>query len=798
MNREISLKPINTPQTTSNHASEIPLKPKQSGRKIVSDEEIWQIQPEGSAVVLPENAAVSSQAPEPMVEVITHSEAVPATTVGQSSGGVTWWGLGAGLVALGGIGAAVGGSGGGSGNSSAANAGGQAAPTTPSTPTPPPVVAAEMTVSRAYYLGGKTANFSGSTTSKFDTGSLKYSGGAVKMSETDVLAKYTQMYGEGKIAANLQAAYRPDSDNDGVIDMHDKNPNMWDVSDRDLRMFSALAYAKEEEIKAIFTHNQETVISEFNQKRYGNYADVRELTTNWEVLKFHNGSDVPLLGSGLDYTIFGNGRKADGSYQNVVIAFRGTSNAADLGADGSIFLGWIPKQSKDTSKILQDLEQFRPENIHITGHSLGGYNTQYFLSHHLMNGNSVWADKFVHSAIFNPAILKTRLLSRGILEEARANTDQLLKTFYLDDTDKTHQIYKTRSTSYVIQGEWVSDLLGSYDNTTVLTNPNFNESHALLTFFEQDSQLKAFFSKGYRVDTHYKNDDTDRDGLTDIQERRLGLNEKLSDENKDTDRDGFSDLLEMKLGHDFLSAKNKIDLKHYYDIKTHEAEFLSVVNTETESGKLVGTVGVEMFAQVIDNQLVYTKIANSTDTAINWTPADWQTWQQDGAIITQGTTGNDKLSGSLKSEIIWGGKGNDVLDGHQGNDVLIGGAGNDWLRGGEGNDYLIGGAGTDTLHGGVGADVLVLTGQGLDTIVAFETGVDKLDLSQVRHQFADHKNNFAWASVFSDTAKAGQSALVFDEQTDTLSYQDKAGQLTAWARFDEDVSATAVRDALIG
>lgn len=623
-------------------------------------------------------------------------------------------------------------------------------------------------------------------------------GNAVKMDESDLLAKYTKIYGESKIKANIQAAYRPDSDHDGVIDIHDKNPNVWDVSERDLRLFAALAYAKEEEIKAIFEHNNETVISEFNQKRYGNYADVRELTGDWEVLKFHNGSDVPLLGSGLDYTIFGNGKKTDGGYQNVVITFRGTTNAADLGADGSIFLGWIPQQAKDTSQILRDLNQFKPEKINITGHSLGGYNTQYFLSHYLMNGNSVWANKFVHSAIFNPAILKTRLLSRGILKEARANTDQLLKTNYLDDTDKTHPIHKTRSTSYVIQGEWVSNLLGSYDNTTVLTNPNLNKSHSLLTFFQQDKQLKELFSKGYRVDSHYKNDDTERDGLTDIQERQLGLNEKVSDAKKDTDRDGFSDLLEMKLGHDFNNAKDKIDLKHYYDIKSDEAEFLSVVTTETQSGKLVNTVGVEMFAQVIDNKLVYTKIANSTDTPIAWTDEDWQAWQDSGSLIVQGTTQNNHLKGSLKNEILWGGKGNDTLDGYEGNDVLIGGAGDDWLRGGGGKDILIGGSGNNILDGGEGADRFVLSKQGFSTIVSFAAQEDKLDVSEFQAAFQESDGAKPTLSqILHESTQTGKAALIFDANSDTLSYQDKNGQLTALARFDADVTAEMLRNSLI-
>lgn len=51
---------------------------------------------------------------------------------------------------------------------------------------------------------------------------------------------------------------------------------------------------------------------------------------------------------------------------------------------------------------------------------------------------------------------------------------------------------------------------------------------------------------------------------------------------------------------------------------------------------------------------------------------------------------------------------------------------------------LIGGAGNDTLHGGAGADIFVLNQSGADTIVAFESGVDKLNLSEFRGLLADN------------------------------------------------------------
>jgi serralysin len=50
--------------------------------------------------------------------------------------------------------------------------------------------------------------------------------------------------------------------------------------------------------------------------------------------------------------------------------------------------------------------------------------------------------------------------------------------------------------------------------------------------------------------------------------------------------------------------------------------------------------------------------------------------------------------------------------------------------GGDGDDIILDGAGTNTLAGGEGADVFVLTADGMnDTIIDFEPGIDRIDLS---------------------------------------------------------------------
>ena len=90
-----------------------------------------------------------------------------------------------------------------------------------------------------------------------------------------------------------------------------------------------------------------------------------------------------------------------------------------------------------------------------------------------------------------------------------------------------------------------------------------------------------------------------------------------------------------------------------------------------------------------------------------------------------GGDGNDSIYGGYHNDRLYGDAGNDTLDGGGDSDTLDGGAGNDLLLGGAGNDSLIGGTGVDTFDGGLGNDTItveaddylyVLGGGGSDTI----------------------------------------------------------------------------------
>ncbi len=65
-------------------------------------------------------------------------------------------------------------------------------------------------------------------------------------------------------------------------------------------------------------------------------------------------------------------------------------------------------------------------------------------------------------------------------------------------------------------------------------------------------------------------------------------------------------------------------------------------------------------------------------------------------ITKNNIDGNDKLTGTDKSDIIWGNSGKDIICGGSSADILIGGEGDDTIYGGSGHDVLIAGNANDS------------------------------------------------------------------------------------------------------
>ncbi|MEM9002166.1 MAG: Ig-like domain-containing protein [Cyanobacteria bacterium P01_F01_bin.86] len=125
-----------------------------------------------------------------------------------------------------------------------------------------------------------------------------------------------------------------------------------------------------------------------------------------------------------------------------------------------------------------------------------------------------------------------------------------------------------------------------------------------------------------------------------------------------------------------------------------------------------------------------------------------------GVDIIEGGNGDDVLRGDLNErdpqdevtggdDIIFGGEGNDRIGGKAGNDILSGDEGDDQIWGDDGDDILMGVTGNDILVGdngsdGSGSDIFVFgNGDGTDTIVDFEVGIDFIGLVEGELTFAD-------------------------------------------------------------
>ncbi|WP_051255548.1 Mbeg1-like protein [Conchiformibius kuhniae] len=654
------------------------------------------------------------------------------------------------------------------------------------------------------------------------------------VSEAEILAKYTAKHGAEKIQTNIRQAYQLDSDGDGIIDRYDSNPDAWNVSDRDLRMFSTLAYKDENTLNKAFSGNRET-IDKINKgsKDYIGQADLNELLTHWTVVK--QGSP----GNGLSYTVFGNGKQADGSYENMVVAFRGTEKFSpkDWINDLQLMNGTVPDQARHLQNIADEVMAYKPANVYSTGHSLGGYLAQFFAVN-AMAQSEAHKQAFKHSALFNTAVLKTDEDSPEVLHQARAEAEKFASTLQPDHSDLSESpknSYKTNS--YVITGEWVSagfhglasdiikggstisgavagaqagaaiggpfgallgflfgglvgkkagdtihfDGLGSYDNSIFFNFKKDEEygKHDLSSFYERDAKLQKYFSTGYRTDAHYAREDLDGDGLDYVQEKRIGLRPDQHNGHSDDDNDGFSDVLEIKLGSNFRDANQKIDLKEYYAVKAEEKLQFAVAGKETEDGTLLQAFGVELSANIQDNQLVYTP-SGTAPVVLGMSNAEWAHWLEHSKIVNTGTAGDDRLSGLQdKAAVLYGGAGDDVLSASTGLDVMVGGAGNDTFR--------------------FFADALNRD-KSPDLISDFSAG-DRLDLSGMRALFADHARDFKFSDILFDSKSPlfdKHSALVWQQETQTLSYKTAhSDELHAIVRFDDSQTLASVQAGLL-
>lgn len=634
---------------------------------------------------------------------------------------------------------------------------------------------------------GNTAIHTGTTENAFQTTSLQYwenlptahhQNGIIKPSKT--------------VAQSFSSR---DTDGDGLPDIIDRNPQQWNVSERDLRMFSSLAYEDRSSLEILFNSKNwesDDAAKAANSKYFNNQADVSELTSKWELLK----AESP--GSGLDYAVFGN-KNAQGNWENVVVTFRGTEKNSphDLLADLKIWAGNLPTQASYLNQIARYVDTLNAKNVYSTGHSLGGYLAEYFAAH-TMQQRYDWSDIFKRSSLFNPAVLNTDNSSSNALKQARSIAEKFSATTISDDSDTTQirDLYKTNS--YVIKGEWISDgfsvktstgagaligglaglltgglgfiggaLLGglagvavsqvhkgfgTYPNAQILDfkSGNIWGKHNMTSFYEKDSHLEQYFSQGNRIDKHYNNP-----------------------YNQDTDSDGFSNAIEDKLGSDKYYGQETPYATGASVIHIDDRPFAALVTTEDTAGNTLSVKAVEMQAKQQGSQVVYTPSGNEID--IGDVSSDWSVniYQPSGKSVS----------------------------------ALQGTASDDVLKGGDGDDYLAGGLGSDTIITGTGRDTIAFTAWdiregSIDRITDFNSDMDKLDLSAMRSLLSGNSANLSWSEMFVRNPAyydADRSYLVFDSYQQTLAYRAAgASSNTVFAKFDSDQAVWLNASNIIG
>lgn len=611
-------------------------------------------------------------------------------------------------------------------------------------PETPPVAEKTQITTHIYYPNGASASITSSEDMAFDTASLEYSVAAVQ-TETKAGGRHLSLPNTGaevitlnpdKVASSI---YGRDTDKDGLIDVIDRAPKEWNVSERDLRMFASLAYEDKETLEALFRGKHEDGSKYISQKELVNYADVSELTGKWELLK----AESP--GSGLDYAVFGN-RNEKGELDSVVVAFRGTQlfSLSDIGADLKILFANTPTQATYLNDIAQFIDSLNPKNVYSTGHSLGGYLAEYFAAH-TMQQKYDWSVNFQHSSLFNPAILKIDNNSSDNLKNARYMAESFTKTPVIDKSDITQdkQLYKTNS--YVIKGEWVSSGnwlfsgLGEYNNTISFDFKQSNRwgKHSMSSFYEKDAtgKLEKYFSYGSRIDSHYNNP-----------------------YKTDTDRDGFSDGIEAKLKSDPQDADSTPFAVTEPAMASDEGMGLAIVQTEKADGSVVSVKGVEMAGTQEEGNTVYRPSENPVvdlGTEKIQSAADGV---HQAVITVKGTTGDDTIVGSKGNDIIWGGLGSDTIKGNGGSDTIVFSA--EDIRAGK-----------------------------VDTVTDFGRD-DFLDLGRLRTLFSDHPENFKWENIL-DNTDISSSALVYKADEHTLAYRAAGSEnANVFARFDEQAEVS--------
>ena len=297
-----------------------------------------------------------------------------------------------------------------------------------------------------------------------------------------------------------------DTDGDGIIDSKEKPDEKlkWNVSERDMIMFMELSYRDDNYIDRVLDHKKPLTESELYKKngdsrpRYEYMMMNKELGPYWERKKSYHTS------SGLDAVLYET--KSDFSYlpngTAQVLAFRGTSDAKDIGADITLGIGSNPQQGIDAENIMRELAKDKSiTNLYLTGHSLGGYLVQRAM---VEAYQLAYSDSRVMSSKDQQAY---RNFYNNVLKKGTTFNAPKVRTNYFSSSEfwqkglDSKKIAKSgKMTHYIVDNDSTISKGVSNDSDVVINVGRTSGGHSSRSYFEADMiNRRSEFISGKRI-----------------------------------------------------------------------------------------------------------------------------------------------------------------------------------------------------------------------------------------------------------------------------------------------------------
>ncbi|WP_061425248.1 G5 domain-containing protein [Streptococcus mitis] len=306
-----------------------------------------------------------------------------------------------------------------------------------------------------------------------------------------------------------------DTDGDGIIDSNEKPDEKlkWNVSERDMIMFMELSYRDDNYIDRVLDHKKPLTESELYKKngdsrpRYEYMMMNKELAPYWERKKSYHtssGLDAVLYETKSDFLYLPNGTAQ-------VLAFRGTSDAKDIGADITLGLGSNPQQGIDAENIMRELAKDKSiTNLYLTGHSLGGYLVQRAMveAYQLAYSDSRVMSPKEQRAYRN---FYNNVLKKGTTFNAPKVVTNLLSSreFWQKGLDSKKIAKSGKMIHYIVDNDSTIRKGVSNDSDVVINVGSTSGGHSSRSYFEADMiNRRPEFISGKRISldaTGYQN-----------------------------------------------------------------------------------------------------------------------------------------------------------------------------------------------------------------------------------------------------------------------------------------------------